>query len=438
MSLEELTRGIKTREAVIGVVGLGYVGLPVACLLAEVGYRVIGLEIKPERVAQINSGISPIQGEEPGLETLLQDVVQKGTFKATTNPEDLSVADVITINVETPVEANHVPQYAALQSACRSLAQVIKPGAMVIVESTISPGTSQNTVLPIFEKAGKKLNQDFYLGVCPERVMPGKLILNLRTMSRVCGGSTLEVSNAMRELYRTFVQADVDVSDLVTAELVKTVENTYRDVQIAFANEVALICEQNQADFYRVRELVNKTPFRQLHLPGAGVGGHCIPKDPWLLAYSTEGNIPLQLIPAARSINDHMPIHIGECLLSSLAKSGRPVGDAKVAVLGLSYLEDSDDTRNSPTEALIAFLEEKGVCYTIQDPWVEPYRSRIEDVVENCDAVVVMVRHSEYSKINLQQLRKLVRTPILIDGRRVFSASEATNAGFSYYCVGQG
>jgi UDP-N-acetyl-D-mannosaminuronic acid dehydrogenase len=156
---------------------------------------------------------------------------------------------------------------------------VLKEGSLVIIESTIAPGTVKRVVQPIFEKAtGRKLNQGFYLGACPERVMPGKLLSNLSQMSRVCGGSTPEVADLMVDLYRNFVQGDLDTAEIITAELVKTTENAYRDVQIAFANEVALICEANGADVWKVRELVNKSPSRNMHLPGAGVGGHCIPQ----------------------------------------------------------------------------------------------------------------------------------------------------------------
>ena len=262
--------------------------------------------------------------------------------------------DIFTINVETPVDEQHRPNYGALEAACRSIGAVLKRGALVIVESTVAPGTTERTVRPLLEKAsGLKAHVDFYLGACPERVMPGKLLSNLRDVSRVCGGGTPETAALMLKLYRHVVNASLDATDTLTAELVKTTENAYRDVQIAFANEVALICESCGADVWQVRELVNKSPGRSMHLPGAGVGGHCIPKDPWLLAHAAQGDVPLRVIPAGRATNEAMPLHTLALLKEGLAAAGSALAGARVVVLGFSYLEESDDSRNSPSEVLV-------------------------------------------------------------------------------------
>ncbi|MBN1887081.1 MAG: nucleotide sugar dehydrogenase [Thermoflexales bacterium] len=437
--LQALETKIKSRQAIIGVIGLGYVGLPVACAFAQAGFSVIGIDIKAERAVAINAGSNPIEGEEPGLAELLAEVIQAGRLRATSDYAELAGADVVLIDVETPVDDDHRPRYAALRAACRSLGAVIKPGALIVVESTIAPGTIERVVRPLLEEAsGRRANVDFYLGACPERVMPGKLLANLRTLSRVCGGSTPETAQVMVSLYRTIVQAELDAADPITAELVKTTENAYRDVQIAFANEVALICEAAGGDVWRVRELVNKSPFRAMHLPGAGVGGHCIPKDPWLLAHGAAGQAPLRLIPAARAVNDGMPLHVAELSVAALANAGVEPGKARVAVLGYAYLEDSDDTRNSPSQALEAELRRLGVELRIHDPWVAPYQGDVLECIQGCDAVVVMVAHSAYKTLSLAALKAALRTPILIDGRRAFDAAQARALGFAYYGVGVG
>jgi UDP-N-acetyl-D-mannosaminuronic acid dehydrogenase len=439
MPLELTNKLIESRQARIAVIGLGYVGLPVAALFAEKGFNVMGVEVREDRVKMINSGKSPIEGDEPSLDDLLSRVVGGKKLTATNNYNDLVDRDVILIDVETPVDENHIPRYFALTSACQSLAGVIKKGAMVIIESTIAPGTMQKTILPIFEDNGLILNRDYYLGNCPERVMPGKLLTNLRSMSRVCGGSSADTSSAMVTLYRSIVEADLDASDWATAELVKTVENSYRDVQIAFANEVALICEKAGADVYRVRELVNKSPFRQMHLPGAGVGGHCIPKDPWLLASSVnESDITLKLIPSARAVNDGMPIHMVGLVRAALESHGKTIGSSRVLVLGYSYLENSDDTRNSPSTALVGGLDALGCEVVIHDPYVEEYKGDVFEKVSGCDAVVLMVRHNEYLNLNLKKLAEKMRISILVDGRRVFEPSIARSMGFDYSGVGLG
>ncbi len=436
MSLQTLQQKITAKTARIGVIGLGYVGVPVACLFAEVGFAVTGVDVKAERVDAINAGISPIEGREPGLAELLATVVAEGRLRATTQYAALRDCDVVTINVETPVDEQHVPRYVALQSALRDLGPVLKPGALVIVESTIAPGTIARIVKPLLEEAtGKRANVDFYLGHCPERVMPGKLLANLRGVSRVCGGETPETAEAMIALYRHIVQADLDPADCVTAELVKTAENAYRDVNIAFANEVALVCEAVGGDVWKVRELVNKSPGRNMLLPGAGVGGHCIPKDPWLLVYQAQQTgVPIRLIPAARAVNDGIPLHIVALLEDALHEADKPLTGARVLVLGYAYLENSDDTRNSPSEMLVTQLRERGAEVVIHDPYVPGYQGDVLALAQGCDAVVAMVAHSEYKTLDLAALKTALRAPILVDGRRVFPQT----VGWIYRGVGEG
>ncbi len=439
MNLMELRQRIEQKEATVAVIGLGYVGLPVACTFAQAGFDVLGVDILPKRIKMINQGISPIEGEEPGLAELLAEVVENGRFQATTDYNKLAQADVILIDVETPVNEANQPSYKALKSVCYQLGPVLTEGALVIVESTIAPGTIRDVIRPLLEEiSGKIANEDFYLGACPERVMPGKLLSNLRSLSRVCGGSTPETAEVMVALYSHIVEADLDAADPLTAEMVKTTENAYRDVQIAFANEVALICETVGADVWRVRDLVNKSPYRQMHMPGAGVGGHCIPKDPWLLAYGVDGKIPLRMIPTAREINDSMPFHMAKLVRDRLKEMRIPHFSAKVAILGYAYLENSDDTRNSPSAELVDAIRAKGIDLVIHDPWVDAFQGDLLARVEGCDVAVVMVAHQAYKEVDLQALRGVMRRGCLIDGRRVFTPEQATVAGFNYYGVGQG
>jgi UDP-N-acetyl-D-mannosaminuronic acid dehydrogenase len=439
MSLENLRTRIENKTARLAIIGLGYVGLPVAALFADEGFEVLGVEIRPEVVTKINAGVCPIEGDEPGLSDLLERVIKNRRLRATMDYGELNDRDVFLIAVETPVDENNIPRYEALCSALTSVSQVMKNDSLVIVESTVAPRTMQDLVLPLLEKhSGKKVNEEFFLGVCPERVMPGKLLKNLRSLSRVAGGMTPETAEAMIALYRHVVQAHLDAADCITAELVKTTENAYRDVQIAFANEVALIAEAAGGDVWKVRELVNKSPMRQMHLPGAGVGGHCIPKDPWLLAYgAANSGVQLRLIPAAREVNNSMPLHMVRLLEDALAQAGRGMLEARIAVLGYAYLEDSDDTRNSPTRTMVARLYELGAQPVIHDPWITEYRGDVIERVQGCDAVVVMVAHGAYRALDLRTLKSVLRLPILIDGRHVFDREEARNTGFHYSGVGQ-
>jgi len=422
------------------VLGLGYVGLPVACLFAEAGFPVVGIRRSQDKVDMINRGECPIEGKEPGLAELLQQVVATGQLRATTNYAPCQEAQVVLIAVETPVDpVTKKPGYEALRGALTDLGNNLPRGTMVIIESTIAPGTMRGVVQPILEEtSGLRVNEDFYLVNCPERVMPGKLLANIRGCHRVVGGMSPEAAELAAKFYRHVVQADLDPVDCLTAELVKTMENAYRDVQIAFANEMALLCEDMGADVWQIRELVNKSPYRDVHLPGAGVGGHCIPKDPWLLIANANDDFEPRLVPAARAINDGMPLHVADLTSSALREAGVEIKDAKVLVLGYAYLENSDDTRNSPSEVLVARLRELGAEVVIHDPYVPEYQGGLEECVQACDAVVLMVAHDGYRAMDLSELRMQVAQPILIDGRHVFPAERARAAGWDYRGVGQG
>ena len=442
--MKNLEKKIKNKSAKIAVIGIGYVGLPVACLLAKAGFRVTGINRGKEKVDLVNSGISPIEGKEPGLSELVKEVVKSGKLTATTDYSFCRQSDIILIAVETPVdERTKTPRYEALRSALQSLAKNMKKGSLVIVESTIAPGTMENLVKPTLEKeSGFKIKKDFYLGHCPERVMPGKLLNNLQNYHRVVGGFDKETAEAMRDLYKTYVKGDLDLSDLTTAEVVKTTENYYRDVEIAFANQLALLCEELGVNVYEARKLVNKVEDRNVHTPGAGVGGHCIPKDGLLNVSvlrgkkNSDAKVAVKMADLAREINDFMPIHMISLLKKGLQEAGRKLDDSKIAILGYSYLANSDDTRNTPTKIFLQELNANTKNVTVHDPFVEEYRGNLEDVLNGADAVVFMVAHDEYKDLSLEKLKKLMRTKILIDGRNIFSKEKAEKLGFIYKGIG--
>jgi UDP-N-acetyl-D-mannosaminuronic acid dehydrogenase len=263
--------------------------------------------------------------------------------------------------------------------------------------------------------------------------MPGKLLHNLVNMSRVVGGDSPATAEGMRMLYTSIVKAEIDSTDWITAELVKTVENTYRDVQIAFANEMALICEALGADVWRVRELVRKSPGREMLLPGAGVGGHCIPKDPWLLASSVQGlDVSLRLIPSARSVNSGMPGHMLKMLKTRL----KDLKDKRVLVLGYAYLEDSDDTRDAPSQYFLQALQAEGAQVEVHDPFVKEFQGDLYELAQGCEAVVLMTAHSQYREIDLSRLKTAMRTPLLLDGRNLWDKGEVARHGLELIRLG--
>jgi UDP-N-acetyl-D-mannosaminuronic acid dehydrogenase len=451
---DSLLAAIESKTANVVVLGLGYVGLPVACLFAEAGFPVVGIRRNQDKVDMINGGECPIKGKEPGLTELVSRVVSEGRFRATTDYEACQNAQIVLIAVETPVDpVTKEPGYEALRKALTDLGPYLSPGMMVIIESTIAPGTMTKVVKPILEEtSGLLVNKDFYLANCPERVMPGKLLANIRGCHRVVGGMSPETAELAVKLYRHVVQEDLDPVDCLTAELVKTMENTYRDVQIAFANEMALLCKDMGADVWQIRELVNKSPYRNMHLPGAGVGGHCLPKDPWLLVVNSSDGFEPQLTPAAREINDGMPGHMAALIEEALAEAGRELVGARVALLGVAYLENSDDTRNTPAATLAKLLLARGAEVVAHDPYVRkadwhqaldkgaevPLTNNLGEALNEADCVALVTKHQDYRALDLKWAARVMRTSVLVDGRNSLDSTYGVKAGFVVRTVGRG
>lgn len=430
-----------TREKV-AVVGLGYVGIPLASLLADKGYAVVGIDVDPQRVKDVNDARMPLKGDEPGLPELLEKVVNKGWLTASLDFTECEGAKTVFVCVDTPIDAQMRPDNRRMIAAAKRIGENISKGAMVIVESTIAPGTMLGTVAPIIEgTSGLRLGKDFKLAHCPERVMPGRLLHNLMQYDRVVGALDDESARRAKAIYSKLTKGKLHKTGLTTAEVVKTAENAYRDVQIAFANEISSICEKLGVDAFEVRELVNTSPYRNMHLPGAGVGGHCLPKDPWLLAFGGREAQPV-LIPTARMVNDGMPFHVAELVADALREMKVRKSSAVVAVLGAAYMGDSGDTRNSPTAALISCLE--GVKeIRVHDPFVDDLYGvnvlrKASDALRGADVAVFMVEHREYAKVTPATLKKHMRRLAVVDGRNLLSEKRMTRAGFVYRGIGKG
>jgi len=432
----------------VAICGLGYVGYPVAMLFADAGFDVIGVDILEDRVKRLNGGENPIKGQEPGLDDLVEEVFKKGNFRATADMKEYNLADYIIVAVQTPVaEENKKPTYENLKGALRGIGKNMKKGVTVIIESTIAPGTMEHVVKPILEEeSGLKAGEDFLLANCPERLMPGHLLENIRYYNRVVGGWTPESAKKVKGLYKNVVKGELQETDCITAEIVKAGENTYRDVQIAFANEMALLCEAYGANVWKVREFINNCKkvtetrpeaLRQMHFPGAGVGGHCIPKDSWLLIHEVRDIVNPKLIPTARYINDFMPLHMFDLLKDGLKEVGKKLTDVNVLVLGYAYDANSDDDRNTPTVPFIEKLKENKVKFEIQDPVIKDYKGDVKEMLKGKDAIVLMTGHDEYKELAYKDISKLMnKNPLIIDGRNIFDKEDARKNGFVYKGVG--
>jgi UDP-N-acetyl-D-mannosaminuronic acid dehydrogenase len=430
----------------LAVIGMGYVGIPAAALFADTGeYVVTGIQRRSTRsgwkIDFLNTGKSPFPDSEPGMSDLLRRVIkEKKTFSVTDDFQVLEEMDVILIDVQTPVDENHIPQYESLKEVSSLTGRLMKQGVLICIESTVAPGTTQNVVKPILEEeSGMNAGKDFSLAFSYERVMVGRLLHNIQNYPRVVGGFTEKCANRAVSLYRQIVQAPVVSTNCLTAEVSKTVENAYRDVNIAFANEVALLCESLGVSVYKVRELVNNlpddpsnpaaNPVRNMHMPGAGVGGHCLPKDSWLLKYGMDkygkSSVELKIIIGSRKVNDEMPIHMANLVVRTLQEAGVAVSDARIVLFGYAFIGDSDDTRNTPALPLIEELYKCGIkTIIVHDPFVraEEVPGIIRDIytaAEEADCICIVTGHSIYRQIDLDIIRNSMRTPILIDGRNI-------------------
>jgi len=446
----------------IVVVGMGYVGIPVAALFADVdGFNVVGVQRKSKRsgwkIDWLNDGRNPIGGDEPGLSELIARVVAKGAFRVV---EDFSIcgeAEAILIDVQTPVKGDKLPDYSSLEEVAENVGKHMRRGVLVVVESTVAPGTTDNVVKPLLESAsGLRAGKDFCLAFCYERVMVGRLIKNVVELPRVVGGVDEQSTERAMELYGHIVKAKLLPTDALTAEVAKVVENTYRDVNVAFANEVGLICESLGVDAFKVRELVNSlpndpknpssNPVRNMHIPGVGVGGHCLPKDPWLLKYGVDTYGKVKVVPevivCSRARNDSMPRHAVDLVEEALKVHGKKLAGAKVAILGAAFIENSDDTRNTPSADLFEELKKRRARPVLHDPIVRsfdlPLTDDLDEAVEGADAVILATKHKQYLDLDLARLKSEMATPVLVDGRNAFNEEAAVRAGFTYRGVGKG
>jgi UDP-N-acetyl-D-mannosaminuronic acid dehydrogenase len=438
----------------ISVVGMGYVGIPVAALLANVpGFDVTGIQRRSKRsgwkVDLLNAGKSPFDGNEPGLDELLQKVVEKETFRVTDDYSVISRIDTILIDVQTPTDGpDHQPSYLSLKEVCKEIGTFMKRGVLIVTESTVAPGTTQNVIQPILERrSGMKAGQDFSLAYSYERVMPGRLLDYIINLPRIVGGIDKESERRAFELYKTIVKKEILTTDVLTAETSKVMENAYRDVNIAFANEMALICESLGIDVFEVRRLINSRDERHMHIPGSGVGGHCLPKDTYLLRYGLrqygKNHMETEFINLARRINNYMPTHMAILVESALKEEGRSLRESKIAVLGVAYLEDSDDTRNTPAEQFIRDLEAKGAEVVAHDPYVREFPEAeltkdLDVALRGSDCMAVVTKHKPYFEIDLNWAHEIMRTPIIVDGRNVIDPATAQKAGFQYKGIGKG
>ena len=451
----------------IGVVGMGYVGIPAAVLFADAPEfeSVLGFQRDSAssgyKVDMLNRGESPLKGEEPGLEELLAKVVGAGKFRCTSDFSEVATCDAVTLAIQTPFldPKDLIPDFSALIEGLRNVGRHITEGTLVVLESTVTPGTTAGMAREILEaESGLVAGKEFCLAHAPERVMVGRLLRNIREHDRIVGGIDEVSTRRAVELYQPVLTTGKIIPMTATAaEVTKTAENAFRDLQIAAANQLALHCETMGVNVYDVRagidSLKGEGITRAVLWPGAGVGGHCLTKDSWHLERGAQvlgGDLwyphgEESIFGVARTINEFMPRHMVHLTVEGLARAGKSPEGARVALLGWAFIQNSDDTRNTPAEPYLAAMEEAGAEVRVHDPFVSEYPGvevshDLDATLAGADAVVIFTGHHHYASLEAARVKELSgrEHPVIVDGRNVVDPDAFIRAGFIYKGIGRG
>lgn len=414
----------------ICVVGLGYIGLPTSVMFANNGFHVHGVDVNESVIDQLSRG--EVHIIEPGLKELLNSAIEKNTFTVSNTPVE---ADIYIIAVPSPINEDKSANMRYVEEATKSIVPYVKQGNLVILESTVPPRTVEDILIPILEQSGLAIGDELYISHSPERVIPGKVFTELVENDRIVGGINSVSSDMTVELYKTFVKGQIHVTDATTAELVKVIENTYRDINIAFANELAKISDQIGVNVWEAINFANFHPRVNIHLPGPGVGGHCIAVDPWFLVEKQPDLA--NIIHLARNTNDSMPSYTAGRVKEILGQNEL----GKVAVLGLAFKANIDDMRESPSMEVVKHLREEDIDFVAYDP----HASRIEfeeqvasfdEAVNGADLLLILTDHQVFKELDLKSVRKQVKSPVVFDTKNCISRYQWEENGFKVYKLG--
>src|ERR1700686_3742121 len=427
--LEELRRKIESRQARAGVVGLGYVGLPLAVELAHAGFSVTGIDIDQSKVDSLNRGESYIQDVPTSV---LKPLVDKGLIKATTDFAAVTSLDTINICVPTPLRKTKDPDMSYIVNACQEIAKHFHPGMLVILESTTYPGTTNELMLPMFERADLKVGEQFFMCFSPERVDPGNANFQTRNIPKVVGGITPACTQIGAAFYRQALETVVPVSSTRVAEMVKLLENTFRMINIGLVNEMAMLCDRMGINVWEVIDAAATKPFGFMPFyPGPGLGGHCIPIDPFYLSWKTkQAGIEARFIELAGYINGQMPHFVVDKIQNALNQHTKPLKGSRVHVMGVAYKRDIDDVRESPALDIIHLLAKRGAKISYSDPHVPTLRADgvvpemasidPEKGAAEADCVVIVTDHTKFDYPRMIECARLI-----VDTRNALKGHES-------------
>ncbi len=446
-NLEDVKKSLNLRTLRVCVVGIGRIGLPTALSFAKSGLQTIGVDINENLVSTINSGVFPLK-DEPGYEEIFNDAIKNKMFSATTKIEDaIPNSDLILLSLPTPMDKNNVPDYSALRDSASKLSKFLSPNSLIIVESTIEPGFIEDEMVPIISKSDQlKIGENFFIGVCPENANPGEILHDFTNLPRLVGSINKQTTEIITFIYDfVFAVELVIMPDCKTANAVKLTTNVFRDINIAFINELSLMFEKLGIDTLKVLEAAKKKYNFQIHYPGAGVGGPCLPINSYqLLNAARRSGVNLSMIEYGRQINEKMPEHVIKLTLDAFKECKKPIQNNDILILGVSYKPDVKDIQLTPAKHIIKKLQDLGANIHIYDPYFSSSQvfginveENLDAVISKVDASIIITAHKEFRNISLPVFNKM-KSPILVDTRGIIDPMDAKQAKLIFRGLGRG
>ena len=446
-NLEDVRESLTKKTLRVCVIGIGRIGLPTALSFAKSGLSTIGVDINENLVQNVNSGKFPLK-DEPGYEEIFDDVIKNKKFSATTKIEDaVSNSDLILLSLPTPMDENNIPDYSALRNVGSQLSDILSPNSLVIVESTIEPGFIEDEMVSLISKSGKlQVEENFFIGVCPENANPGEILHDFTNLPRLVGGINSQITKIIKSIYEFVFSVElVEMPNCKTANAVKLTTNVFRDINIAFVSELSLMFEKLGIDTNKVLEAAKKKYNFQVHYPGSGVGGPCLPINSYqLLNTARRTGSNLSIIESGRKINEKMPDHVITLTSDAFKESGKSIQNSNVLILGISYKPDVKDIQLTPAEEIIKKLQNLGAKIKIYDPYFSSknifgidVENNIENAITNVDAAIIVTAHSEFKKLELSLFTKM-NTPILVDTRGIIEPHDAKQHKIIFRGLGRG
>ena len=450
LEMDGIKKLIEANEISVCVIGIGRIGLPTALSFAKSGFRTVGVDVNEELIEKIKNKKFPLT-DEPGYQEIFNQVIDDQKFTATTKIEEVVPnSQIILLSLPTPMDQNNVPDYTALRTVGKQLKNLVSPGSIIIIESTIEPGFIENELIDLIEskERGIKAGVNIGIGVCPETANPGEIMKDFEKLPRLVGATDEKTSEIITEIYKhVFPVEMIKMPDCKTANAVKLTTNIFRDVNIAFVNELALLFEKLGIDINTVLKAADRKYNFQIHYPGAGVGGPCLPVNSYQMLNSAKeiNDNLLKMVKVSREINEHMPYHVIELLKDALNEGNRQLESSEILILGISYKPNVKDIQLSPAEVIISELKKLGVKIRIFDPYfkngpiygIETANS-MDEGISKVDAAIIVTAHNEFQNIELEYFVSKMKSPILIDTRGIIDMDAAKKAGLIFRGLGRG